>query len=400
MKVHSPNALLDLGMRALCAAMDALWVPPVFLHGPIRWGSQGLCGWRITYGADVCGDYERTASHCRYYAEHQGKGGLDRRPRASPETVLTRQTDDSVLFSDGDIVSWGVYNCTELWLNFLAHYYQWTGDRDFIRAIWPNIRRAVAYEKRVFDPDGDSLYENYANTYITDAHWHAGSGCVQASSYMYLGNRFAALAAGLVGESPEPFQEEAERIRRSMNRVLWLADKGVYAQWKDYLGAGLLHTDPELEAIYLSINNDVTDEFQTYQMLRFSEWGLPNDFAHEEGLQSFNEHFYPGRKAFYWVNQPIDAREMLTSNWRPIVHTVCESSAGGESMETARAYYRLGLCDRAWPLIQTMLQQMISRPTAGSIHLRGNVDFGDAVGTTLQAIVEGLFGVHPQMAEN
>ena len=78
-------------------------------------------------------------------------------------------------------MNWGMYNMTEMWLSFVSHHDDWTGDDDFLRFEWPAIRDAVAFEKRVFDMDGDSLYENYANTYITDAHWHNGGNCTQAS---------------------------------------------------------------------------------------------------------------------------------------------------------------------------------------------------------------------------
>ena len=114
------------------------------------------------------------------------------------------QASDSLAFSQGRLQT-GVYNMTEMWLSFIAHHYDWTGDKECLRALWPAIRDAVEYQKRALDMDHDHLYENYANTYISDGHWHNGGNCTQVSAYTYRGNLLAAEAARLVGQSPEPF---------------------------------------------------------------------------------------------------------------------------------------------------------------------------------------------------
>jgi len=405
---ETPDALVDLGTRSLNVSMDALWCPPVFLHGPIRWGFSGLAGWRMAYGGDICGTYDRVASHCRYYAGNRCRGGLDRRPRPDPALLLTRQAADSLLYSEGGIVI-GVYNMTELWLNFVAHHYDWTGDRDFLRALWPAIRDALAFEKRALDMDGDSLYENYANTYITDAHWHNGGNCTQASAYVHADNLLAAEAAGLAGEDPAPYLAEAARIRAAMNRTLWLPEKGVFAEWKDTVGEKLLHPEPELASIYLPVLNGVADPFQAYQMLRYTEWGLPNQVIEETGPQPFDGFYRPG--STYAFPQPMRAREVKSSNWRPIVLSVHECSPG-ELMDLARVYFSLGLADWAFPLLKAVLRCMVNLPTAGGLVIRdrnteawsrswahNDVDHCDTIGPSLQGIAEGLFGIHPRLGE-
>ena len=406
---ETPDTLVDLALRSLNVTMDALWSPPVFLHGPIRWGFPGLAGWRMAYGADIGGTYDRVASHCRYYGDGRIRGGLDRQPCADPTKALTRQAPDSLLFSDGAIVNFGIYNMTEMWLSFVAHHYDWTGDRDFLRALWPAIRDALAFEKRVLDRDGDSLYENYANTYITDAHWHNGGNCTQASAYVHTGNLLAAEAARLAGEDPAPYLAEAARIRVAMNRTLWLPAKGVFAEWQDTVGEKLLHPEPELASIYLPALNGVADEFQTYQMLRYTEWGLPNQVIEETGPQPFDGFYRPS--STYAFPQPMRAREVKSSNWRPIVLTVHECSPG-ELMDLARVYYTLGLADRAFPLLKAVLRCMVNLPTVGGLVIRdrnteawsrswahNDVDHCDTTGTTLQCIAEGLFGIRPRLGE-
>ncbi len=407
----TPDTLVDLGARSLSVSMDALWVPPTFMHGPIRWGWSGLAGWRMAYGADICGTPERAAAHCMTYGGGRHRGGLDRKPHADPRSLLTRQAGDSLAYSEGRL-STGVYNMTEMWLSFIAHHYDWTGDREFLRTMWPAIRDAVAYQKRALDMDNDSLYENYANTYITDAHWHSGAGCTQASAYTYRANLLAAEAARIVGESPAPYLAEAARIKQALDQTLWVREKGVYAEFKDVLGEKLRHEDPELGSVYLPIDFGVADEFQAYQMLRFTEWGLPNHEFREVGSQPFESYLYPHRQATYEFPEPMRAREVKSSNWRPIILTVFECSPG-ELMDTARCYQRLGYGDRAFPLLKSVLRCMVNLTTPGGLVIRdrngetwarswgtGDVDHCDTLGPSLQCLAEGLFGLRPRMAED
>ena len=99
----------------------------------------------------------------------------------------------------------------------------------------------LAYEKRCFDQDGDGLYENFANTLISDAHHYSGGACTQASAYNYRAHLLAARLAGLIGKDPEPFRREAEKIRAAMNEVLWMPKEGWYAEYRDLLGLKRLH---------------------------------------------------------------------------------------------------------------------------------------------------------------
>ena len=104
-----------------------------------------------------------------------------------------------------------------------------------------------------------------------------------------------------------------------MNSTLWISEKGVYAEWKDVLGLKLLHPEPELGSIYLPIDYDIADQFQAYQLLRFTEWGLPNHCFEERGPQPFEGYYRPG--STYEFPQLMRAREVKSSNWQPMVVT-------------------------------------------------------------------------------
>ncbi len=48
---------------------------------------------------------------------------------------------------------------TPLYLLLVARYLAWTGDRDFVRSVWPHVERALAFCLTT-DTDGDGLIEN------------------------------------------------------------------------------------------------------------------------------------------------------------------------------------------------------------------------------------------------
>jgi hypothetical protein len=81
-------------------------------------------------------------------------------------------------------------------------------------------------------------------------------------------------------------------------------------------------------------------------------------------------------------------------------------------MDLARAYYGLGLGDRAFPLVKAVLRCMVNLTTPGGLVIRdrntdpparswgnGDIDHCDTLGPSLQCLAEGLFGIRPQMPE-
>ena len=56
-----------------------------------------------------------------------------------------------------------------------------------------------------------------------------------------------------------------------MNSVLWLKDKGYFAEYKDLLGLKRIHDAAEAPTIYHPIDFYLTDDFRSYQALRYIE---------------------------------------------------------------------------------------------------------------------------------
>lgn len=367
-QVHTPDPYFDLAVESIVIENDGLWQPPSFLHGAMSWMEHYL-GWRGWYGSEALGWHDRVLSAILAFAAIQIQSGDNR--GAIPDMLGSKSV---------------FYNMDEVYLDDIYYHYLWTGDRSLLASLFPVIRGILSWEKRRLDPDNDWLYENCLNTWISDSHWYDGGDCTQASAYMFRGYELAAAAAKAAGADPEPYLQAAERIRRAMNDKLWLASQGHYAEYIDRMGLKRIHPSPELPTIYFPIDFGVTDPFQAYQMLRFTETRLRN----ATGI-------------------PRGGRLVWSSNWAPnydkhYTHSTYDLIFA-ENLNLAIAYYRAGQYDKAYDLVKGVYASMYQGGIPGGLSChaysngqqRANEEFGDAISMFARTAVEGVFGILPEM---
>jgi hypothetical protein len=367
-RVNTPDPHFNLALESMVIANDGTWQHPAFLHGAVSWMIPYL-GWRIWYGPEVLGFHDRVRSAIQAFASLQFQGGEFR--GGIPHTLTSR----------------GVYyDMHQVFLDQVYYHYRWTGDRALLASLLPVIEGLLAWEKQKLDPDNNALYESCLNTWISDSHWYNGGDTTQASAYMFRAYQLAAEAAQAAGKDPAPYREEAERIRRTMNDKLWLADRGHFAEFIDRIGLKRVHREPELPTIYHPIEFDVTDQFQAYQMLRFTETALKNE-----------------------RNIPNGGRMVWSSRWAPntnenYTHSTYEL-AFAEELNLGLAYYHAGQFDQAYELIKGVYASMYQGAIPGGLPChayvnggqRRNEEFADAISMFARAAVEGVFGIMPDM---
>jgi hypothetical protein len=368
-EITTPDPYLDLAVQAMVVANDGLWQPPALLHGAMSWMEHFL-GWRGWYGSDALGWHDRVRSSILAHAARQLQQGDNR--GAIPH-----------MLEDPEGV---YYNMDEVFLDQVYYHYNWTGDRALITSLFPVLKGVLAWEKRRLDSDDNALYENCLNTWISDSHWYSGGDCTQASAYMYRAHCLAAEAAQAAGDDPSPFLQEATRIQKAMNDKLWIGPSGHYAEFIDRLGLGRMHTEPELPTIYFPIDFRVTDQFQAYQMLRFTETSLRNE-----------------------TDIPRGGRLVWSSNWAPNYNRTYTHSTYdlvyAEALNLAIAYYRTGQFDKAYELVKGVYAGMYMGGIPGGLSChaytngqqRANEEFGDAISMFARTVVEGVFGILPEM---
>jgi glycogen debranching enzyme len=143
---------------------------------------------------------------------------------------------------------YGSVDATPLFVLLAGAYYRQTGDLEFIRSIWNNIERALAWIDEYGDADGDGFidYVKKSPKGLTTQGWkdsvdsvfHADGTLAEApialcevQGYVYGAWRTAAELAEGLGDSvrSRQYTDDAERLRQRFEEAFWCEDLGTYA---------------------------------------------------------------------------------------------------------------------------------------------------------------------------
>ncbi len=383
--VDTPDPFIDAAVAALCIAADGIWDEPqgAVMHGAVAWRSR-LLGWRGSYSCDALGWHERAKRHLSYWATRQNTQPVpDAILPADPTSNLSR--NEPSLHSNGDMSN-RHYDMNLVYIDMLLRHVLWTGDLDLAERLWPVIQRHLAWERRLFrrpfGPDKLPLYEAYAAIWASDDLQYHGGGVTHVSAYNYYHNKMVGRLARRLGKDPEPFEREADLIVKAMRRELWLADRGWFGEWKDLLGLQRVHPSAALWTFYHTMDSEVPTPFEAWQMTRF----VDTQIAH--------------------IPVSGNSFTLPTSSWMPYTWST-NNVVMAEVAHTALAYWQAGRSDQAFKTLKgSILDSMYQGLCPGNLGMttyfdaaRGEAqrDFGDAVGIVSRAVVEGLFGLRPDV---
>jgi len=398
-KINTPDPYINTLGGALSMAADAIWENPAYLHGAIAWRMY-LNAWRGAYVADPLGWHDRAKTHFESYGNSQVI-----EPESGPVVPDTtrnyaRQLEKigTSMFSSGYIsrnpnknTVAHHYDMNLVFIDQLIRHFKWTGDKDFLKKMWPVISRHLAWEKRNYDTDGDGLYDAYAAIWASDGLGYSGGGVVYTSAYNYYANKMAAELAIIIGEDGSAYAKEAQHIYDAIQKKLWLNNKGTFAEYKDLLGNQLTHDTPGIWSIYHTLDSEVANPFQAYQALKYIDNEIPHIPVQAEGLDKNNLEL------------------ISTTNWQPYTWSV-NNVALAEILHTALAYWQGGQAEKAYQLWESgLIESMYLGACPGGFEqllfqdaIRGELyrDFADPVGMAGRTLVEGLFGIQPDALKN
>ena len=395
--VKTGDPAFDGAVAAGAFPTDGVFGDNVFLHGNVSW-REGYQGWRVAYGPLAYGMFREAAAHFRNHftftriTEGPDRGGFN-------GTIEGARPDGTTF-----------YNMHQTFLHQARRYWEYTGDKAFAAELLPIVEGAIERDLRRLKPGEEMLLENCLNTWISDHHWTIMGQCTQGSAYLY---NMMMLAAEL-SDDPERkahWTEQAETVKRDLNRILWQKRKGVFAYARDLKGNGLIHDEPELADIYHPTELGVADPLQTYQMLDWAEANLD------------------------WVKTDNGGKMCRSSNWHPnggdlYSHSVYELN-GGEEMNLALAYQQIGLAGPAYEIFKFVYMSLyggrepgipnfdydtnrvrgvphlythvaLNLPCHLSVNGTGRMNplFGDTIGMFGREVFEGILGIHPQLQRN
>ncbi len=386
--VDTPDPFINAAVGALNVAADALWDEPqqAIMHGAIAWRTK-LLGWRGPYALDELGWHDRARINSVYWAGRQNTDPIRAQvPPPDERTNLAR--NEAGLHTNGDISN-SHYDMNLVYIDALFRHLLWTGDMEYAKRMWPVIVRHLAWERRLFrrefGPERLPLYEAYAAIWASDNLQYDGGGTAHASAYNYYHNKMAARLAPLVGADPAPYEREAGLIARGMRELLWIPDRGGFAEYKDLLGLQLVHPSAAVWTFYHTMDSELPTPAEAWQMTRQVDREIPHLPVRGPGV-------------------PEGLHTLAESNWMPYDWSI-NNVVMDEAAHTALGFWQAGRPEEAWRITEgSVLTTMFMGISPGNVgtmtyldvyRRESQRDFGDGAGALSRAIVEGLFGVEP-----
>ena len=397
---HTPDPMFNTLGSTLSLAADGAWDGKTWLHGAIGW-RMPLAGWRAGYLGDVLGWNDRAVSHFDAYAKSQVTDVPATIPSPSQDPAMNLARAEkkwgTQMYSNGYICrnpkrndQMHHYDMNLNYIDELLWHFQYDADTAYMRKMWPVITSHLAWEKRNFDKDGNHLYDAYCCIWASDALYYNGGEVTHSTAYNYRGNLLAAKIARLIGEDAEPYQKEADAILAAMNEHLWVSSHTPHwAEYKDVMGLKRVHPNAALWSVYTPIDCGVGTQGQMYSCTQYVENCIPHIPVEIAGNGQ----------------QAATPSLISTSNWMPYSWSI-NNVASAEIMHTALAFFEAGRADKGMELVRAnLLDQMYLGASPGNLGqisyydaARGESyrDFGDNIGISARAIVQGVFGIVPQ----
>ena len=358
---------------------------------------MSLPGWRGAYMGDFLGMQDRQRIHFDAYAKSQVIDVPVTEPHLMNEkNNLARGTYKwgTPMYSNGYICrnpeknnQFHHYDMNLVFIDELLWHFQFDADTAYMRKMWPVIKSHLAWEKQAWDPDNDGLYDAYCCIWASDALQYNSGAVTHSSAYNYRANLLAARIAGIIGENPGPYREEADRILKAMNERLWLKDSGHWAEYQDFMGLKRVHRDAALWSIYTPIDCGVGTPVQNYQATRYIDRHIPH---------------------IPYIYNKVEYQTLSTSDWAPYEWSI-NNVAMAEVMHTVLAYYQAGRTEEAYQLLKANILDFMylgsSPANFGQLSKmdvatgEGYRDFADVTGISSRALIQGLYGITPNALE-
>ena len=396
-KFRTPDPWLNPIGGALAVATDGIWSGEAWLHGSIGWRTPHL-GWRGAYAGSAIGRHDRALTHFKTYADNQITDipPVINHPCQDSSLNLARAEKKwgTPMYSNGYICrrpgkkdEMSHYDMNIVYIDAMLRHFRQTGDTAAMRELFPVIKRHLEWEKRNFDSDDNKLYDAYCCIWASDALYYSGGDVTHSSAYNLFANRLAAQVAEAIGEDPSSFVKEADGIAEAIDSVLWMADRGHWAEYRDAGGHKRLHSSAALWTIYHAIDSEITDPFKAFSATKYIDSEIPHIPVKGEGIDD----------GFFTLS---------TTNWKPYSWSI-NNVAIAEVIHTALAFWQAGRNEEAFRLLKSVaIDNMYlgaSPLNFGQIShydkARGECyrDFADPIGIWSRALTEGLFGIRPDL---
>ncbi|MBI4325212.1 MAG: hypothetical protein HY674_08100, partial [Chloroflexi bacterium] len=365
LQIRTPDARFDTVVNHVAAHARVQFEYPAFIHG------LGYCKYgKINhgyYGFDAAGMHEEVADSLHFVAGTQDVKG---RQRYFMTTFAISDWHEDMDF----------YFTEQCWW-----HWRWTGDNDFLRRIWPAVRRALEHGLTVSDPDGDNLMTGYYEMWDSDQNNTGGYSALQTAMAWAALRAAHEMAAALndrdhsgkhgAGRALDPdyarrYRQRGEQVAEQYLRRLWQQDVGA---WSSAEVNGLNRPRPHTCEQNYAIWRGLGDPMRNYMAMRYVRENL-----HRRDLLP--------RSTFEFIN-----------DWWPIQwshHYV----ASGDTCASIHSACSAGDVDGFWDALQTIVESAYLHN--GAVWQGTGSHAMEMEPLFLAALVDGLFGVKPYFGSN
>jgi len=257
-RFESDSPILQRALEQSVADLAALRIQGKLPGGPeFTLPAAGLPWFMTLFGRDTC----FSAYQSLWVGPQLARGGIETLALAQGRTVDDFRDEEpgKILheFRGGELTRLGLKphspyygntDATQLWLILLSEHWRWSGDDEFVGALWPNVLAALEWMRDFGDLDGDGFIE-----YATRSSQGLGNQCwkdswdavqfadgtipylpiaiVEAQGYAVdARRRVAELATRVMGDSEiaRDLMAAADQLARRIDASFWIPRRSGY----------------------------------------------------------------------------------------------------------------------------------------------------------------------------
>jgi hypothetical protein len=269
-------------------------------------------------------------------------------------------------------------NNNTFWVDHVWRHYQWTGDKKFIRDLWPVARKAASWMQKYNDKENDGLFRDWYEYWNSDSGGKGPKAVAPSAMSWAMFDRLAKMAV-VVGDlqAEKEYAALAEKIRSAIFRELWHEDVGRLGS----IGMeGIWRPHPQAWEEFLAVNAGLLTPDQSRRAMRWIEAHF--GFEPNPGVKLLScSDCFPIRWSVQWVPT-------------------------GDTCLAALAGLKAGDADLWWPYIETAARSAFRNSFPGIGF--GISNYGsaggereniDSVDPYVHMTVRGLFGIEPALHE-
>jgi len=131
--------------------------------------------------------------------------------------------------TNGAVYNPGNSNETAHFIYLLWRYYEWTGDRAFVKDLYPDVKKGLSWLLNECDPDGNLCPNGPGIMEIRGLNSEMIDVAVYTQQALECGSRLAAAMGD--EENKKKFSDKAALLKRTINTQWWVEAAGSYADF-------------------------------------------------------------------------------------------------------------------------------------------------------------------------